>query len=336
MNHKILITGGCGYIGSHIAVELLQRGEKIVIIDNLSHSDISVLNGIKMITHQTVPFYCCDVNDFKSVSDIMSQENVTEVIHCAALKSISCSFDQPTLYYENNVCGMIQLVKAMNKNNINKLIFSSTASVYQDSPNPVKETSPLEIINPYAQTKMICENYLSDLYRSNKTWSICIFRYFNPIGAHFSGYIGEQPQKDADNILPLLMETASGIRKQFMIFGNDYNTLDGTGIRDYLHVYDLAVCHFCALQYIRTHSEYEVFNIGTGKGYSVLELIRTFEKVNHVKISFSVCERRNGDVAVSFADCQKVEEILGWKAQYSLDDMCRDAWNWHKKINKQI
>lgn len=329
MGYRVLITGGCGYIGSHIAAELLEHKEQVVIADNLSHSNLSVLNGLKKISGQDIVFYHCDINDTEKMSEIMKSNGITEVIHCAALKSIPESIEKPELYYENNVCGTIHLVEAMKRNNIRKIIFSSTASVYQDSVSVVTEESPINIINPYAQTKRICEKFLSDIYGSDTAWSVCIFRYFNPIGAHKSCLIGELPQPDADNILPLLMEAALGERDYFPVLGSDYATPDGTGIRDYLHVCDLAGCHLAALHFIRKDPCCEIFNVGTGGGYSVLELIRIFEEVNKVRIPIVFQGRREGDVAISYADSSKANSLLGWTAERTLAEMCLDAWNWY-------
>lgn len=334
MNSSVLITGGCGYIGSHIATELMKHHERVVIIDNLSHSDLTVLDGLERLTGQAIRFYRYDLNDSEQLNRVMRTEQITDVIHCAALKSIPESFSQPALYYENNVNGTINLVQSMRRNGISRIVFSSTASVYADSSQAVTETSPVKILNPYAQTKLVCEEFLSDQYHSDDKWSVGILRYFNPIGAHESALIGELPFGNADNILPLLMDTALGKREYFPILGNDYQTEDGTGIRDYIHVMDLAFCHYLMLQKLRENRCFEILNVGTGRGYSVLHVIHTLEKIAGVRIPTRVFSKRKGDVAVSFANCRKANTLLHWTAQRSLEDMCRDAWKWHQSVYK--
>jgi UDP-glucose 4-epimerase len=328
----ILITGGSGYIGSHTAVELIQAGYEVIIVDNLSNSKPEVCNRIKEITGIKPKFYELNLLNEAGLNQLFDNEVIESVIHFAGYKAVGESVDKPLAYYENNVTSTINLCKVMQAHQVNKLIFSSSATVYgQDGISPLVETLPLSATNPYGNSKVIIENILKDLSASNPKWQITSLRYFNPIGAHQSGLIGEEPSGIPNNLLPFITQVAIGKMVKLAVFGNDYDTPDGTGVRDYIHVLDLAKGHIAALNQLEEQKGYDVFNLGTGKGCSVLDIISTFELVNQVSVPYMVVERRPGDIAACYADTHKAEQVLGWQALYTLEDMCRDSWNWQKK-----
>lgn len=322
---KILVTGGLGYIGSHTVVELCENNYEVVIIDNLSNSKIEVLDKLKMITGKEIKFYLGDVCDKEILEEIFASENIDGVIHFAGFKSVGESVFKPLKYYRNNLDSTLTLLEVMEKYHVYNLVFSSSATVYGNPKSlPIKEDFPLKTTNPYGTTKLFIEQILTDLYLANEKWNITILRYFNPIGAHKSGLIGEDPNDIPNNLMPYIVKVATGKFEVLNIFGDDYQTIDGTGVRDYIHVCDLANGHVLALKKINGLNFY---NLGTGHGTSVLELVNMFEKVNHVKVNTKVIERRPGDIDACFADTKKAHDELGFEAKYNLEDMCRDAYN---------
>ncbi len=329
---KILVTGGTGYIGSHTVVELQNAGHDVVVIDNLSNSNELSLQRVAEITGKKVDFYNIDIRDFNALDSLLNNHNFDCCIHFAGLKAVGESVQKPLEYYDNNVCGTVSLLRALNKHNCKNIIFSSSACVYGDPEFiPITEDCPKgKCTNPYGQTKSIIEEILKDLQKSDSNWNVVLLRYFNPIGAHQSGKIGEDPNGIPNNLMPYITQVAIGKRKELNVFGNDYDTHDGTGVRDYIHVIDLARGHVCALRAIENKCGFEVFNLGTGHGYSVLDVVHAFEKANGVKIPYVIKPRRAGDIAVCYADSKKAKEKLGWGAQFNLEDMCRDSWNWQK------
>lgn len=329
---KVLVTGGAGYIGSHTVIKLIEHKHEPIIVDNLCNSSKEVLNRIKEITGISVPFYEADVCDEKSLSKIFSENKIDCVIHFAGLKAVGESVGIPLKYYANNLNSTLALCKVMDKFNCKKIIFSSSATVYSsDSKMPVDEEAKKSCTNPYGWTKYMCEQILSDLYKSDKTWSIILLRYFNPIGAHKSGIIGEEPNGIPNNLVPYITNVAIGKLEKLHVFGNDYPTKDGSCIRDYIHVEDLAEGHINAMNYIENRFCLEAVNLGTGIGYSVFDIINAFEKVNNVKIPYIIDGRRAGDLAETYSNPKKAEKLLGWKAKNTLEDMCRDSWNWQSK-----
>jgi UDP-glucose 4-epimerase len=326
---KILVTGGSGYIGSHTCVELLTKGYELIVYDNLSNSSSESLRRVEQITNKKINFIKGDIRDTNSISDAM--KDCDAVIHFAGLKAVGKSVKKPLEYYDNNVQGTLCLLKAMKKNNIKSLVFSSSATVY-GTPKylPLDEKHPLNTINPYGTTKLMIENILSDLYKSDKNWKISILRYFNPIGAHQSGLIGEDPNDIPNNLMPFISQVAIGKRELLNIFGNNYDTIDGTGIRDYIHVVDLANAHIKALASLNK-PQYEVVNIGTGNGYSVLEMVKAFEIASNKKISYIIQPQRDGDIASCYANTNKAKKLLNWEARFNITKMCEDSWNWQKK-----
>jgi len=332
---SILITGGAGYIGSHTVIELLEDGYDVIIIDNLSNSSIEVIDRIERITNKEVTFYHAELLDSNRLDMIFKSHHIKSVIHFAGSKSVAESIKHPIKYYENNVTTTINLCKVMSKYDVKHLIFSSSATVYGNPKKmPISENEPTEAINPYGQTKLACERFLKDLSNADSEWKIIMLRYFNPVGAHPSGEIGELPNGKPSNLMPNITQVAVGKQKKLYIYGNDYPTKDGTGIRDFIHVVDLARGHVAAFKNIAKFEGLQSFNLGTGEGYSVLEVIRTFEKVNSIKIPWKLKEKRDGDVAVSFADTSKANKKLKWKAKKNLADMCRDAYNWELNRTK--
>lgn len=330
---SILVTGGTGYIGSHTVIELLKENKEIIILDNLCNSSIEVLDKIKQITGKDCKFYEADVRDEKALEKVFTENKIDSVIHFAGLKAVGESVKIPLEYYDNNVYGTIKLLKAMKKFNCKKIVFSSSATVYGDPGTP-KYTEDMErgkVSNPYGATKAVIEQMLEDLYSSDKEWTISILRYFNPIGAHESGLIGDNPNGIPNNLMPYIQKVAIGELKELSIFGNDYETKDGTGVRDYIHVVDLAIGHVKALEKLEKSGIY-IHNLGTGCGYSVLEIVNTFEKVNNVKISYKIAPRRAGDLAIYYADPTKAEKELGWKAERGIEEMCKDSWNFIKNL----
>ncbi|MEK5491329.1 UDP-glucose 4-epimerase GalE [Paenibacillus sp. FSL R7-0297] len=324
----ILVTGGTGYIGSHTIVELLNEGYDVVIVDNLSNSKIEVLHKIKQITKKDFKFYEVDILCREALEEIFKKNSIEAVIHFASLKSVGESVAKPLMYYNNNIVGTLVLCEVMNRYNVKKMVFSSSATVYKGSDSPLTEDSELGATNPYGNTKLMIEQILRDIYMSNNSWGITLLRYFNPVGAHESGLIGEDSVDTPNNLMPYITQVAIGKRKQLNIFGDDYNTYDGTGIRDYVHVVDIAKGHLKALDEILNKNQCEVYNLGTGKGYSVLDIIYQFTESTGIDIPYTVCNRRPGDVAICYADSTSAYEKLGWKSERNLDDMCRDSWKW--------
>ena len=329
---KILITGGAGYIGSHTAVELLKNGEELVIVDNFSNSSPEVLEKIKKITGTDFKFYELDLLDEEKLDNVFKENKIEAVIHFAGLKAVGESVEKPIEYYHNNITGTLILLKTMKKYNCKKIVFSSSATVYGNPQKlPIAEDSPLSTTNPYGSTKLMIEQILQDVAVADKDFCIAILRYFNPIGAHESGLIGEVPNGIPNNIMPYIMKVAKGEYKELTIFGDDYPTKDGTGVRDYIHVVDLSKGHLKALDKIRKEAGVKIYNLGTGNGYSVLELVKNFEKVNNVKVNYKIGPRRPGDIPACYANPRKAEKELGWKAEKGIEEMLKDSWNFVNK-----
>ena len=325
---KVLVTGGAGYIGSHTVVELLNKGDEVIIVDNLVNSKEEVLENIKKITKKDFKFYKIDLRDRENIEKIF-EEN--KDIHFAGLNAVGESVSKPLEYYDNNIYGTLVLLETMKKYNVKKIIFSSSATVYGNPKTvPIKEDFPLSATNPYGQTKLMLEQILTDVYTADNTWSIILLRYFNPIGAHESGLIGEKPNGIPNNLMPYINQVALGKLDHLNVFGGDYNTPDGTGVRDYIHVVDLAKGHLKALERAEKVTGVEAFNLGTGTGYSVLDIVKNFEKATGQKVKYEIVARRPGDIAECYADPTKAEKILGWKAEKNLEEMCRDSWKFTK------
>ncbi|MED0935151.1 UDP-glucose 4-epimerase GalE [Bacillus cereus] len=325
----ILITGGAGYIGSHTCIELLNNNYKIIVVDNLSNSSIESLNRVKEITGKQFEFYKESVLNREKMNEIFLRNNIEAVIHFAGFKAVGESTTIPLTYYYNNIISTIILCDVMQKHNVKKFIFSSSATVYGiPKTSPITEEFPLSVTNPYGQTKLMIEQIMHDVAKADGEWSIALLRYFNPFGAHKSGRIGEDPNGVPNNLMPYVTQVAVGKLKELNIFGNDYPTKDGTGVRDYIHVVDLAKGHVKALEKVLETKGIEAYNLGTGKGYSVLEMVKAFEKVSGKKIPYKVIGRRPGDVAICFADVSKAKRELGWEAEYGLEEMCVDSWRW--------
>lgn len=329
---SILVAGGAGYIGSHTCVELLKAGYDIVIVDNYSNSSPLVLDRIKQITGKDFTFYRCNICDRKGLEEIFTKEKIDAVIHFAGLKAVGESCVKPLEYYENNVWGSVCLLEVMKKHGCKKIVFSSSATVYgSENKAPFVETMPVgTATNPYGTTKIYIENILQDVYKSDSEWSISLLRYFNPIGAHESGLIGENPNGIPNNLMPYVSQVAVGKLPYLNINGNDYPTPDGTGVRDYIHVVDLALGHIKAVSRVLKKTGVDIYNLGTGVGYSVLDVVETFKRVNHVDVPYKIAPRRPGDIATCYANADKALKELGWKAERNLEDMCRDTWNWQK------
>ena len=324
----ILITGGAGYIGSSTCIELLNAGEEIVIADNFSNSKPAALDRIKEITGADFKFYKADMREEDALEEIFEQNDIREVIHFAGLKAVGESVEKPLMYYDNNVAGTVNLLKKMSAHGVKRMVFSSSATVYGAPKSvPIKEDFPLSTTNPYGATKLMIEDILRDVCFADKDFSAALLRYFNPIGAHQSGRIGENPNGIPNNIMPRLLNVALGKQPYMTVYGDDYPTKDGTGVRDYLHVTDLAAGHLAALNWVRKNKGAEAFNLGTGTGYSVLDIIHALERAIGREIPFKVTPRRPGDVPECYADPSKALKVLGWKAQRNLEDMCEDAWN---------
>ena len=329
---KILVTGGAGYIGSHTCVELLESGYEVVVVDNLCNSNPESLNRVKQITGKSVRFYEGDVRDEALLQNIFAENEIACVIHFAGLKAVGESVAKPWEYYDNNLNSTLILTKVMKQAGVKKIIFSSSATVYTaDNEMPLRENSRTgNCTNPYGWTKFMTEQILSGMAHADDQWSIALLRYFNPIGAHASGTIGEDPRGIPNNLMPYITQVAIGRREKLSVFGNDYDTHDGTGVRDYIHVVDLAKGHVAAVRYVLENQGCEVFNLGTGTGYSVLDIVNAFVSVNNVAVPYVITDRRPGDIATCYADPAKSAEKLGWKAEKTLEDMCRDGWNWQK------
>lgn len=331
----ILITGGAGYIGSHMCIELLMNNEDIVVFDNLVNSNMEAIKRVEEITEKQITFYQGDLLNHDDIKLVFEQEKIEAVIHFAGLKAVGESVEMPLTYYHNNVTGTLNLCSVMRVFGVKRLVFSSSATVYGASSSvPICETAPLAATNPYGRSKLMIEDILRDLYRSDEEWSISLLRYFNPIGAHESGLIGENPNGIPNNLMPYITQVAMGKMPSLRIFGSDYSTADGTGVRDYIHVMDLVKGHVQALMKTSLETGVEAYNLGTGKGYSVMDLIATFEKVSGVEVPYKVVERRPGDIATSYADPSKAKRELQWTAKRTIEDMCRDAWNWQQKNPK--
>ncbi len=327
----ILVTGGAGFIGSHTAVELLNSGKEIVMIDDFSNSKMEAVENVKKITGKDFKFYEMNYLDREKLEKVFEENKIDSVINFAGFKAVGESVKEPLKYYYNNISGAIVLLQTMEKFGVKKFVFSSSATVYGDPEKvPLTESSPIGgTTNPYGRTKLYIEQILKDLYKADNSWDICILRYFNPVGAHESGLIGEEPQGIPNNLMPYIVRVASGELEQLSVFGNDYNTPDGTGVRDYIHVVDLAKGHVKAIEKLDKESNgLYIYNLGTGNGISVLDMVKAFEKSTGKKISYKIAPRREGDIASCFADVKKAEEELGWKAQKSLEDMCKDSWNY--------
>lgn len=328
----ILVTGGLGYIGSHTVVELLDNNYEVVIVDNLSNSKIETLDNLKKITGKDIIFYKEDICNKKALEKIFKSHKIDAVIHFAGFKAVGESVAKPLKYYRNNIDSTLTLLEVMEENNSRKIIFSSSATVYgKPASLPIYEDFPLSTTNPYGTTKLFIEYILKDMYISNNKWDITILRYFNPIGAHKSGLIGEDPRDIPNNLMPYVVKVATGELSELSVFGDDYDTPDGTGVRDYIHVVDLAHGHVLALQ--NKKDGVKIYNLGTGKGTSVLELVHAFEKVNNIHVNKKIAPRRPGDIDACFASPLKAEKELGFKAKYTIDEMCRDAYNFVKKNN---
>ncbi len=329
---KILVTGGTGYIGSHTVVELINNNYEVVIVDNLSNSKKDVIDKIEEITKKQVKFYEDDVCDKKALTKIFKENKIGAVIHFAGYKAVGESCEKPLMYYRNNIDSTLTLLEVMNEFSVKKIAFSSSATVYGKPESlPIKEDSKLTTTNPYGSTKLMIENILRDLYKSDNEWSIAILRYFNPIGAHKSGLIGENPNGIPNNLMPYIIKVATKELDCLGIFGNDYDTKDGTGVRDYIHVVDLAKGHIAAVNKIINSTGCEAYNLGTGNGYSVLEIVNTFKKINNIDVPYKIKDRRPGDIDACFADPAYALEKLNWKAELTLEDMCKDAYHYIKR-----
>ena len=329
---SILVTGGAGYIGSHTVVELIKLGKEVVIVDNLSNSSILVLDRIEEITGKRPTFYELDVADKAALRSVFEKESIEAAIHFAGYKAVGESVEKPVMYYENNIMSTLALVEVMAEFGVKKIVFSSSATVYGlNNPSPLVENMPTSATNPYGYTKVMLEQILRDLEVSDKEWSVALLRYFNPIGAHESGLIGEDPAGIPNNLMPFIAQVAVGKRAELSVFGNDYDTVDGTGVRDYIHVVDLALGHIKALEKISDTTGVYTYNLGSGQGTSVLELVQAFEKVNGVKVPYKIVDRRPGDVATCYANADKALAELNWKTEKTIEDMCRDTWNWQSK-----
>ncbi|MCI5773361.1 MAG: UDP-glucose 4-epimerase GalE, partial [Erysipelotrichaceae bacterium] len=320
------------YIGSHTCVELINLHHEVIIVDNLYNSSIKVLDRIETITGVRPKFYQVDILDREGLDQIFAENKIDAVIHFAGYKAVGESVAIPLTYYKNNISGSVNLYEAMAKANVKTVVFSSSATVYGDPASvPIKEDFPLSTTNPYGTTKLYNEQILKDVYVSDNDWSILLLRYFNPIGAHKSGLLGETPNGIPNNLLPYIAQVATGKREFLRVWGNDYDTVDGTGVRDYIHVVDLALGHIKAIEYALKHKGVECVNLGTGNGYSVLQVKDAFAKASNLEIPYQIMDRRPGDIATCYADTTKAKELLGWSAKYNIDDMCQDAWNFAQK-----
>ncbi len=329
---KILVTGGSGYIGSHTVLELLEAGYETVVLDNLCNSSEEALKRVEKITGKKAAFYQADIRDQEAMNKIFAEEKPEAVIHFAGLKAVGESVQKPLMYYDNNIAGTVTLLNAMKKHGCKKIVFSSSATVYgKPASVPIREDFPLSVTNPYGRTKLMIEEILGDVYTADNTWDIILLRYFNPIGAHESGFIGEDPEGIPNNLLPYVAKVAVGRLEKVNVFGNDYDTPDGTGVRDYIHVVDLARGHVKAIEKIVQNPGLKIYNLGTGNGYSVLDIIHAFSKACGHDIPYVIGPRRAGDIDMCYADPQKAYEELNWKAEYDLNKMCEDTWRWQSQ-----
>ncbi len=331
MTGKILVTGGAGYIGSHTCVELLAAGHELVVVDNFSNSKPAVLDRVCKIAGRELAFHEADIRDRTALSSVFSRHRIDAVIHFAGLKAVGESVEQPLRYYDNNVSGSLALCETMAEHGVGTLVFSSSATVYGEPPKlPIREDFPLSATNPYGRSKLIVEDILRDTVRAKPDWRVALLRYFNPVGAHASGLIGEDPNGPPNNLMPFISQVAIGQRPELSVFGNDYPTPDGTGVRDYIHVVDLARGHLAALEALMRQPGLMTVNLGTGRGYSVLEVVRAFERASGKTIPCRIAPRRAGDVAQCYADPTLAHSLLGWRATRGLDDMCADTWRWQQ------
>lgn len=329
----VLVTGGAGYIGSHTCVELLNAGKDVVIVDNFYNCKRSSLDRIRALVKKDFKFYECDIRDKKGLDEIFKKEQIESVIHFAGLKAVGESVHKPLEYFDNNVNGTLVLLEVMRENGCKKIVFSSSATVYgMNNVSPLTEDMEVGgVTNPYGRTKYMIECILKDLYVSDDTWSICLLRYFNPIGAHKSGTMGEDPNGIPNNLMPYITQVAIGKREFLNVWGDDYDTPDGTGVRDYIHVVDLALGHIKAVEKVEGCNGLFIYNLGTGKGYSVLDVVKAFEKASGVKIPYKIGPRRDGDIATCYSDPSKAFKELGWKAERDIEEMCEDSWRWQKQ-----
>lgn len=329
----VLVTGGAGYIGSHTCVELLNAGKDVVIVDNFYNCKKSSLDRIRALVKKDFKFYECDIRDKKGLDEIFKKEQIDSVIHFAGLKAVGESVHKPLEYFDNNVNGTLVLLNVMRNNGCKKIVFSSSATVYgMNNISPLTEDMEVGgVTNPYGRTKYMIECILKDLYTSDNTWSICLLRYFNPIGAHKSGTMGEDPNGIPNNLMPYITQVAIGKREYLNVWGDDYDTPDGTGVRDYIHVVDLALGHIKAVEKVEDSEGLFIYNLGTGKGYSVLDVVKAFEKASGVKIPYKIGPRRDGDIATCYSDPSKAYKELGWKAERDIEEMCEDSWRWQKQ-----
>jgi len=329
---KILVTGGTGYIGSHTCIELIQSGYEIVVVDNLCNSSLESLRRVESLVGRNIPFHKVDVRDKSSLIWVFEQHSIAGVIHFAGLKSVSESIEKPIQYYDANVSATIILAEVMRKFNCKTFVFSSSATVYGNPHTvPIEENFPLSATNPYGRSKLIIEDFLQDVFVADETWHIALLRYFNPIGAHKSGLIGEDPNDIPNNLIPYISQVAVGKLEKLNIFGGDYDTPDGTGVRDYIHVVDLAKGHVKALKTLESRPQMLTVNLGTGNGYSVLDMVRAFEKASGKKIPYQIVDRRPGDIATCYANPNNAAKKIGWKAELKLDEMCKDTWRWQSQ-----
>lgn len=329
----VLVTGGAGYIGSHTCVELMNAGIDVVIVDNFYNCKKSSIDRIKALVGRDFPYYDCDVRDREALDKVFKKEKIDSVIHFAGLKAVGESVQKPLEYFDNNVTGTLVLLDVMRKNGCKKIVFSSSATVYgMNNISPLTEDMPVGgVTNPYGRTKYMIECILQDLYVSDNSWSICLLRYFNPIGAHKSGTMGEDPNGIPNNLMPYITQVAIGKRDHLSVYGDDYDTPDGTGVRDYIHVVDLALGHVKAVEKVGGETGLFIYNLGTGRGYSVLDVVKAFEKASGVNIKYEIVARRAGDIATCYSDPSKVYKELGWKAERDIEEMCEDSWRWQKQ-----
>jgi UDP-glucose 4-epimerase len=333
----LLVTGGSGYIGSHTCIELINAGYELLVLDNFSNSSLESLNHVEHITNHSIPFIEGDIRDKSLLRSIFYKYSLDAVMHFAGLKAVGESVDKPLMYYDNNVAGSIALFEVMEEFGCKRLVFSSSATVYGDPASvPITEDAPLSTTNPYGASKLMVENILRDLFASDPAWSIGILRYFNPVGAHESGLIGENPKGIPNNLMPFVSQVAAGLREKLNVFGSDYPTPDGTGVRDYIHVVDLAQGHVKALERLRKSPGMVTANLGTGRGYSVLDMINAFEKASGKKVAYEFIERRLGDIAQCYASPDYAEKAFGWKAEFGVERMCEDEWRWQENYSKVI
>lgn len=326
---KILVTGGAGYIGSHTCIELIKAGYQVIVVDNLCNSSLESLRRVEKLSESDIPFYKVDVRDKTALAHVFEQHSVDGVIHFAGLKAVSESVENPIEYYDTNVGGTIALAEVMLEFNCKTFVFSSSATVYGDPHTvPIKENFPLSVTNPYGRSKLMIEEFLQDVFVADDSWYIALLRYFNPVGAHKSGLIGEDPNDIPNNLIPYISQVAAGKLEKLSVFGGDYDTPDGTGVRDYIHVVDLAKGHVKALQALEKKPQVLIVNLGTGNGYSVLDMIKAFEKASGKDIPYQIVDRRLGDIATCYADPSHAVKKLAWKAEYELDEMCKDTWRW--------